>query len=299
MHVSYSQLNTWRRCRRRWYFSYVEQLHSPGFSPSLWLGSGVHEALANYYMSVTREPEILLSSFAMWAAEERERIQEEIATSILLPQVLFDLDKSFNLGMGMLDYYGQHAPDLDKDFYVLQTEQEFNLPIGITHFVEQEDGDIIEEEITYKGRIDGVIKMKDTGKLYLLEHKTAKDFNEKKLILDQQATSYMWAAEQLTGLEISGVYYNILRKQLNSSRVKKPLIYRLAVDRSRAAIDGFQEHVKMIVKDMQYAAQEDLYYHTPSEDCTFCSYFTPCSMIQDAADPTEYIREFYKTGTIT
>lgn len=297
MHVSYSQLQVWRRCRRKWYFSYVEQLRSKEPAYALWLGAGIHEVLDFYYKltPAARSKAALLAAYETWAWGQRDKLVVETHGSLLAPQILLDADKNIELGRAMMTHYGEAAPDLDKDMLVVSTEQEFNLPLGATaKTVDEETGEFIDIPVTYKGRIDGIIQLRSTGKYYLLEHKTATQFNEKRLVLDQQATSYIWAAEKLSGLEISGVFYNILRKQAPGPRVKNPLIYRLYVERSRDAILGFPAHVRMIIRDMELASENDLYYHTPGDDCSYCPYFTVCAMIQDAANPRDYIREYFK-----
>lgn len=297
--VSYSQLNTWRRCRRRWYLSYVEKLQKNTPTNALWLGVGVHEALDQYYASNPRDTTVLHSSFTEWAFGQKADIEKQIAGLVEEQQVKDDLQKNYELGLALMDNYAAFAPTHD-NFDVLETEYSFEVPVGLDiKMYDHENNSLGYVPVYYRGRIDGIVRMHDSGNLYLLEHKTAKQFNEQKLILDQQSTSYIWAAEQVYGYKISGVYYNILRKQVAGPRVRTPLVYRLTVDRTRASVRDFPEQVKMMVKDMELTAEHGLYYHTPADDCNFCPYFTICAMVQDEADPQEYIDMYYRKAEET
>lgn len=261
---------------------------------ALWLGSGIHEALDKYYASNPRNEAILEQAFRAWANDQIKEIETNLIGDVYADQVRLDIEKNFDLGIAMLENYAKFAPEND-DFDVLQTEFEFDIPLGIeTKLYDAEDAVLGTVPVYYRGRIDGIIRKHDTGNLYLLEHKTAKQFNEQRLILDQQATSYMWAGEQVYGERISGVYYNILRKQADGPRVKNPLVYRLEVERSRASIENFPLQMQMIAHDMALAAEYGLYYHTPADDCNWCAFFTLCSMIQDEADPQDYIDMYFK-----
>ena len=293
--VSYSQLNTWRRCKRRWYLSYVEQLEKDGPpANALWLGVGVHEALDQYYANNPRDVKVLRESFNEWAFAQKEDIEKRIAGRVEAEQVKMDIQKNYELGLALMDNYAEFAPANDA-FDVLATEQEFEVPVGLSiRMYDDETGQIGLVPVYYRGRIDGIVRLHENDKLYLLEHKTAKQFNEQKLVLDQQSTSYIWAAETLFKYKISGVYYNILRKQAKSPRVRLPLVYRITVDRSRASVRDFPSQVAMMVKDMELTAEHGLYYHTPADDCNYCQFFTICAMIQDEADPQEFIDIYYR-----
>lgn len=292
--VSYSQLQTWRRCKRRWYLSYVEQLEKNSYGGALWLGTGVHEALDQYYASNPRNISVLHAAFNAWAAEQQATVAKDVVGRVDEPQILLDLEQNIELGLALMDNYAKFAPANDA-FDVLHTEYMFEVPIGSSiRMYDSETGKVGTVPIYYRGRIDGIVRLHSDSKLYLLEHKTAKNFNEQKLILDQQSTSYIWAAEELYGEKISGVYYNILRKQKDGPRVKAPLVYRLVVERSRASIRDFPEQVRMMVKDMELISEHGLYYHTPADDCNFCPFFTICAMIQDEADPQDYIDTYFR-----
>ena len=294
--ISYSQLSTWRRCRRRWYLNYVEGLESKNAHPAyaLVLGSAVHAALDDYYdpKRKKRDRRRLVNTYHDYMENEKDELLKRISGIPEETDILEKWENNTDLGYAMMEYYGQVAHELD-NFTVLATEQDFEIDTGITIAVADSDtGELHDVPVFYRGRIDGVIQT-DSDHILLLEHKTAKQFNEQRLILDQQATSYIWAARQIHKLPVEGVMYNILRKQRNSSRVKSPLVYRLEAWRSEAHIESFPASVAQMVKDMELAAAHNLYFHTPADDCGWCSYFSICTMMQDAVDPTDFIEEYF------
>lgn len=70
------------------------------------------------------------------------------------------------------------------------------------------------DDIYFAGRWDGLARHKPTGKLYLIEYKTARAIDERldTIRLDDQATGYCWSAQEILGEPIAGVIYTILRK---------------------------------------------------------------------------------------
>lgn len=296
VHVSYTQLQTWRQCRRKWHFQYVDQLKSRETQPAyaLYLGIAVHEALDAYYDPASeRKMSTLLNAFEQITETQREEIAREYAEHADIADFLERFDADSSLGAAMVSNYGYEAPQLDH-FDVLYTEHQFDLPLGIYITVtDSETGKAHKVPVNYRGRIDGVIQTED-GRIRLFEHKTAKNFQDRRLFLDQQATSYIWAAQQMFDLPVDGVLYNILRKQRPGPRVKSPLVYRLEADRSMAHIRSFPETVKEIVRDMEFASNAGLYFHNPNEHCVWCPFFHVCQMIQDAADVGDYLKEYFE-----
>ena len=112
------------------------------------------------------------------------------------------------LGLGMLDYYFLWAPKNDK-FKPLRVEVEFEVPIpGLFDTV-------------YQGRIDMIAE--DEYGYWIVDHKTAAQFGATDwLRLDDQCSSYAWAAKQQLGLDIRGVLYNEVRKKVP----RKPNVLR-------------------------------------------------------------------------
>lgn len=147
------------------------------------------------------------------------------------------------LGKGMLDHYVQWVADKnrDKDWKPIFTEIEFEIPIP----VESENQKYVDARanfvalpiavddklsktkylhmyvdgmavpVYYQGRIDLIIIDLATGKYWIIDHKTAKQFGSTLWFdMDTQTRSYGWAAKKVLGIDVEGVMFNRARKAL-------------------------------------------------------------------------------------
>jgi len=134
------------------------------------------------------------------------------------------------MGIAMLESYKKYANQVD-GFEVLVAEHDFSVPIWdyendciLKRIDAREESPNYgkELEVHARGRMD-LIWRKPTGKMGIMDHKTAEKIGEtyfEKLEMDEQCTSYLWAAEveaQYYNLPYKGepmeeVIYNVLRK---------------------------------------------------------------------------------------
>jgi len=206
--ISATTLQMYEVCRRQWYFANVLDLEPKKGGTSLWLGSGVHEALEAFYRA-GQDPVV---AFEAWWNRSVEQWRAEHDGAEIDSQ-WYNLR---DLGMSMMSHYRAWARQMD-DFEVLATELPFRVEIPNTN------GGAL------TGRFDGVIRLwRRPTDIYLLENKTYKrlpphDF----LLLDTQTAIYQWAATKLLsegkllpklnlpeGTQVKGVLYNGLRKSV-------------------------------------------------------------------------------------
>lgn len=143
------------------------------------------------------------------------------------------------LGIGMLNFYKEYAARED-NFRVVNVEHTFSVPIV------QPNGEVLVttdnrimpnwfnrderwipqqysslKEVHARGRQDAVIQDNDTGQYGILEHKSAIRIDDdyfRHLDLDEQCTTYLWAAEKeaeiydLEYKKVDFIIYNALRK---------------------------------------------------------------------------------------
>jgi hypothetical protein len=151
-------------------------------------------------------------------------------------------------GMGMMRFYKDYAERSD-NFVVVSTEHMFSVPIldpktndalYMPDYREMpEDWEPSEEENIYgplmrfnksrqlmkqvhaRGRQDMIVYSEETGNYVIFDHKTAKTIDEDYFDhtdLDEQCTTYLWAAEReavmydLPYKKIAGIMYQALRK---------------------------------------------------------------------------------------
>jgi hypothetical protein len=199
---------THRSCLRKWYLSSSLQrnLEPTRMNPTFWFGRGLHYGLDQYH-GYQKDP---VTGFLRFVQFSLDQYVEKTGLPV------WDTDKHnlkdmVQLGRGMLLHYQDWDSSPDRPqlsiepFKVIATEQSFRIPL--------EDVRPTKEQVYYTGRFDGIVQDK-FGDYWLLEHKGYKAFDENKLILDDQVSSYIWAAQKLYGITIKGVIYNVLRKKL-------------------------------------------------------------------------------------
>ena len=203
MEAHITDLATWQWCQRKWWFTSRNALNLEPIRPeaALFLGSGVHHAMEQCYQPGEIDYSILGPSFSDWfdeGAKERGFVVGQDT----------DMDKLRELGLGMVRHYAKWAPKQD-GFDVIATEQEFSVRMS---------GPVS----PFAGRFDGVIRSHSTGRLWLHEFKTSSynlvaQANSSRYKLDNQATAYLWAAEQTYNEPVEGILYTLLRKKVPSN----------------------------------------------------------------------------------
>lgn len=213
LEVRTSERRTFKRCQYKWLWRYKEELVPLTESAPLWFGTAVHLALAEWYKPGSERGEHPAVTFAK--ALDNGEVKHGDLTD---PEKLAEFTEHHEMGVDMMkryvDTYGT-----DEQWEVIQPELPFRVwfpsPFE-THW------------LRYLGTIDAVVRNKETGEIWLVEHKTAASININHLPLDDQAGSY-WALAQvilrkmgLLGADevIAGIMYNFLRKAKDDPRPK-------------------------------------------------------------------------------
>jgi len=203
--IHISDVRSFRQCRRRWYFSSGLQRNLEPAVPYMpfFTGRAVHWSLEQYYGHGTDPVQASL-----------DFINKETATwGSLWPREMDKLNEQIALIAGMLGHYklwvnkyeGRLA---DKNFEFIALETSFRVPL-LT------DTGRRSSKVFLAGRFDGLVVNKLDGSYWLWEIKTTRSIDElyKSLALDEQCGTYIYAAEQMFGVHISGVMYTIMRKK--------------------------------------------------------------------------------------
>lgn len=186
--TTYSMWNLFRNCRKACEWRYIKELVPIQRDHNLSFGSLAHECLEKWH---------------------RRRD---------LAEVLDHIDKSFP---------NRHSDDGQKADYHLATA----MMTGYASTYPVEDFDVVFLEKTFDGKItnpatgapsrsfvlagkvDGIVCI--DGRFYLLEHKTASQLDGdylERLWTDFQVTLYAHYVEQVFGIKIAGIIYNVLVK---------------------------------------------------------------------------------------
>ncbi len=307
--IHVTDISQFRECRFRWNIqSHLRRnLESKKFTAPLWLGTGIHEALAAYY----GEGLDVVEAFSDWAITGKaalKKVRENISE-----EEIAKIDEQIDLGTGMLTHYKEWAP-LHDDFEVVAVEQLFRIP----DFVQGEP---------LEGRGDGIIRR--GGRLWIIEHKTAIAIITERLLLEEQPGSYQIGMQSRYDEPIVGTFYNFLRKKIPTEpkvlkngelSVAKNMdttasVYEAAIKENDLNPDDYVEHVEylrqkekekpyfyreevvrsnknleILWSNMQATAKEmldpsTLIYPSPSPlKCQMCNVQAPCIAYCDGQD---------------
>jgi PD-(D/E)XK nuclease superfamily len=221
-----SERRSFKRCPAQWWWAYREGLKPRGAEKTpLWFGTGVHLAFANWYLPGTKRGVHPAETFTEFAGDAIHTIKVADATE----EQLAEYEEGASLGVTLMEEYVK-LYGTDPKWHFISAEQTFSISVPwptsdrqTAYEVDQTDPG---ELVSYKGTFDGVYRDLDTGRIELLETKTAKSISLGHLTIDDQAGSY-WAVAGHTlrqqGLikptdRIAGINYNFVRKGLPDAR---------------------------------------------------------------------------------
>ena len=194
--LTYSALNTFRNCPRKYKNRYLDNLRPRERAEALSFGSVIHTAIELWYRSSNTE-----SRLRDVLAYIDDAFENRVVDSNLMVQ--------WHLATAMIRGYAERYAT--EEFEVVEVEKEF---VG-----EIRNPDTGRQSQTFRiaGKVDGIVRCHDG--LYLLEHKTASTIDASyldKLWTDTQIALYCYYLREL-GYPIVGVIYNVLLK----SRLKQ------------------------------------------------------------------------------
>jgi RecB family exonuclease len=194
--LTYSALNTFRNCPRKYKNRYLDNLRPRERAEALSFGSVVHTAIELWYRSSDADSRLrdvlayIDDAFENRVVDSNQMVQWHLATAMI---------------RGYAERYAT------EEFEIVEVEKEF---VG-----EIRNPDTGRQSQTFRiaGKVDGIVRCHDG--LYLLEHKTASTVDASyldKLWTDTQIALYCYYLREL-GYPIVGVIYNVLLK----SRLKQ------------------------------------------------------------------------------
>lgn len=312
-----SERRDFKRCPQRWWWGWREGLRNKGEpSDALWFGIGWHLVMAHWYCG----PGLKRGNnpYGVW----ERYVQEQVRYIRTIPWEGAEYSEekyveAGKLGYTMLEHYFLTWGD-DPDWHVIGPEQTFQVMIELYDAEGQQTGKYIE----YDGTFDGVYRDGE-GKLWLMEHKTAKAIRTSHLPMDDQAGSY-WAVADATlraqGLikpkeQLRGIMYNYVRKAAPDSRPQdaqgqylnldgtvskrqppphflREAIFRTPQERNTQLLRVGSEATVM----QQYRTKALPLFKNPTTDCSWdCNFFELCRLHEAyPKDAVDYKKVMYK-----
>lgn len=189
--LTYSALNCFRNCPRKYKLRYVDLLRRPEAPEALAFGDVIHGAL-ELWLTLPADNHRLLevldfldSKYPNRGVDAKEKAAWHLARAM------------------MIGYAERYAHE---EFDVVHVEKEFEAEIR------NPDTGRPSQTFTIAGKVDGIVRVGD--ELYLLEHKTASSLTSDyldRLWTDTQIALYCFYLRQ-QGFPIVGVIYDVLLK---------------------------------------------------------------------------------------
>ena len=186
--TTYSMWSLFRNCRKACEWRYVKELVPLSRDHNLSFGSLIHECLEKWHRS--RDLSVVLEhidkSFPNRFADDAQKSDWHLATA-------------------MMQSYAARYPVEEFDVVFLEKTFEGKIINSATGAPSR--------SFVLAGKVDGIVCI--NGKFYLLEHKTASQMDSdylEKLWTDFQVILYSNYIEQVFGIKITGIIYNILVK---------------------------------------------------------------------------------------
>lgn len=289
MHVSNSEIQTFKRCRRKWWLAYHRKLRKveERETGALKLGTRVHEALAAYYAPEPRDPIEVI------------REQYQIARDAVDPEnviVMEELNKEAALALVMIEGYVEWVQDtgVDDDFDVISVEEELR-------------SDFEGLPVTIIGKLDTRIRRKSDGRLLSMDHKTCASFDglTRTLEINEQPLMYQ-LLEQMTKPKeehVTGGIYNMLRKVKRTANAKPPFYMRETIHHNDIELKNFWYRLygtlsNMIMVEDQLNSGVDhriAAYPSPNNNCAWdCEFRTVCPMFDDGSHAEGVLETAFK-----
>ena len=288
--VSNSEIQTFKDCRRRWWFNYYRRLRpqKKKVTGPLALGSRVHNALEEYYKNDTP----LLEAYSEFLTKDRV-----IAATEFLD--LDELDSEGELGRIMLEGYLDWVDEegVDAEYDIISNEETLMMPL-------------LNGEVELQGKLDMRVRRKSDGTRLIRDFKTVgQSFDQytSTLHLNEQVLTYMTleAYHNTEEDRSSGALFTLFKKVKRSARANPPFYAQIEIEHNKFTLMSFWNQLHGVVSELfrvktALDAGEDHRYvawRRPSNDCRWkCEYFTICPMVDDGSAVEDAIADMFEIG---
>lgn len=297
--VSNSELQTWKRCRRKWWLAWYRKLalRTETFVGVRSVGDRIHRALERWYVADGTprvDPRDALERVIVqdWTriaelARERDVDDEQLAG------LAREFAKSTNLERAMVEGYVQWLEETgaDAELRVIASETPLTAPLELS------DG----RPVTMIGKLDVRVTRVTDGVNLFVDHKTVGDLKSPAVTLPQneQMLHYMlleWLNSEEGERRCDGALYNMLKRSQRTSRATPPFYDRIEVHHNPHELAAYRRRLLAASSDILNAIERldqgnshfDVVYPSPRGECKWdCSYFAVCNLFDDGSAGTE------------
>lgn len=256
--IHMSDIGAFKQCRRRW--NWTSPLRSNlapvvSYAPFI-IGRIIHTVQEYRYSPNANLREIPMHR--VMASALRDELKSRGKLMLIETVTLRDQVK---LVRGMLNHYvlwaSRYAGAMrDQELEFVYVEKEFRVPLR------HPDG-AVSPNIVFAGRFDGIARHLPTGKLWLWEMKTCRSIPERydQLVMDEQASGYCIAAQDMLGAPVEGIIYTLMLKKLP----RQPVVLADGMLSKNRAIDTTPEAYAAAVR-MHHGADAPALMRTYYQD---------------------------------
>ena len=277
--ISNSEIQTFKDCRRRWWFNYYRRLKPKmqNYTGALALGSRIHEALDQYYSSNMERD--LLEIHA-------ELVKSDIKLMTDAGRETTELETEGELGRVMLEGYLEWIAieGIDAELDMISTEEIIERPM-------------LDGKVILQGKIDMRVRRKIDGVRMFRDFKTVggsfADFGS-TAHMNEQVLTYMTLeeAQNQEGERSEGGIFTMLRKVKRGAYAKPPFYDQIEVRHNKFALRSFYQRLEGTLEDMmrvrdgldEGVSHMKVAYPKPSRECKWkCQFFAICPMFDDGS----------------
>lgn len=298
--ISNSELQTFKRCKRKWWLAWYRELtlKTESFTGVRSTGTRVHRALAAWYVPEGEQrvdPRDALERVIIedWTsisnlAAEREANEERMAAFAV------EFSASCNLERAMVEGYVQWLEETgaDSDLRIIASETPLvvGLDIPMSEHHEMREVELI-------GLLDTrAYRTTDDARLFI-DHKTVGSLTAPVMTLPQnEQMLHYHLLETLSDPDFEercdGALYNMLRRVKRSAKAKPPFYDRIEVRHNPYELESYRRRLVTTTRNVletidsldRGAHHLDIVYPSPTPNCTWdCDFFPVCNMLDDGS----------------
>lgn len=293
--ISNSEIQTFKRCRRRWYLGNYRGLQPKEKSQigPLPLGTRIHNALEKYYVDGSDPVE----EYSRLMEIDRQLFLESDESRFESNGTKFE--KEAELGRIMVEGYIEMLDETnaDADIEVVGAEKKLSYRMMS-----------VDERVELIGKVDLKIRRAFDGSRGTLDHKSAINFNDYYLYshMSEQLLHYTFLEmmDPEGDSKVDGGIYNLLKKVKRSGTAKPPFYDRIDVRFNKHTLESFWIRLSGTIRDMMAtrdaldAGSDHRYvaYPTPKMDwtCGKCPFLQVCPMLDDGSDAEGMIEDLFE-----
>lgn len=313
--VSNSELQTFKRCRRKWWLAWYQRLmlQTEDFTSVRATGTRVHRALSYWYVPDGEkrvDPRDALERVIVNDWTKVARLAQERHTSDeQLGELAVEFAQATNLERAMVEGYVRWLEETGADAELRITASE--TPLVVDQTLDMGPNYNHEERpIQFIGLLDvRATRITDNVNLFV-DHKTVGDLNAPVVTLPQNEQMLHYHLMEFLSLDDSdvrcdGALYNMLRRVKRSARAKPPFYDRIEVRHNKFELESYRRRALAATREILVAIDRlergeehlDVVYPTPNPECRWsCDFFAVCNLLDDGSrGANDMINALYRT----